>query len=42
MIDLKWQVNKQLKIEEAIVAEVEKKLKVMNMGTQQVAQVQQA
>src|ERR1051325_6412151 len=39
VIDLKLEVNKQLKIEEAIAAEVEKKLKAMNMGTQQVAQV---
>ena len=42
MIDLKLEVNKKLKIEEAIVAEVEKKLKAMNMSTQQVAQFQQA
>ena len=41
MIDLKLEVNKQLKIKEAIAAEVEKKLKAMNMGTQHVAQVQQ-
>ena len=40
VIDLKLESNKKLKIEEAIAAEVEKKLKAMNMGTQQVAQVQ--
>ena len=39
VIDLKLEVNKQLKIKEVIAAEVEKKLKAMNMGTQQVAQV---
>ena len=32
-------MNRKLKIEEEIASEVEKKLKVMNMGTQQVAQV---
>ena len=41
VINLKLEINKKLKIEEAIVAEVEKKMKAMNMGTQQVAQVQQ-
>ena len=40
VIDLKFEVNKQLKIEEDIAAEVEKKLKAMNMGTQQVARFQ--
>ena len=33
VIDLKLEVNKQLKIEEAIAEEVEKKMKAMNMGT---------
>ena len=41
VIDFKLEVNKKLKIEEAITAEVEKKLKTMKMGTQHVAQVQQ-
>ena len=41
VIDLMLEINKQLKIEEAIAAKVEKKLKEMNMGTQQRAQVQQ-
>ncbi|CAI8618373.1 unnamed protein product [Vicia faba] len=41
VIDLKLEVNKQLKIEEAITVDMEKKLKAMNMGTQHVAQVQQ-
>ena len=40
VIDLKLEINKQPKIEEAIAAEVEKNLKAMNIGTQQVAQVQ--
>ena len=35
------EINKKLKIEEVIAAEVEKKLKAMNMSTQQVARVQQ-
>src|ERR1043165_6729638 len=39
VIDLKLEVNKQLKVEEAIAAGVEKKLKVMNMGTEQVSHV---
>ena len=41
VIDLMLEGNKQLKIEEAIAVELEKKMKAMNMGTQQVAQVQQ-
>ena len=40
-IDLKLDANKQLKMEEKIAAEVEKKLKAMNITTQQVAQIQQ-
>src|ERR1043165_1552347 len=39
VIYLKLEANKQLKVEETIAAEVEKKLKAMDMGTQQVAQV---
>src|ERR1043165_4500577 len=39
VIDLKLEVNRQLKIEEVIAAEVEKKLKAMNMGIQKVARV---
>src|SRR3954462_12791978 len=42
VIDLKLEANKQLKIEERIVAEVEKKLKAINTSTQHVAQIQQA
>src|SRR3954465_5788854 len=41
VIDLKLETNK-FWVEDAIAAEVEKKLKAMNIGTQQVAQVQQA
>lgn len=39
VIDLKLKTNK-IRIEDTIAAEVEKKLKAMNIGTQQVAQVQ--
>ena len=42
VIDLKLEPNRQLKIEETIVVEVDKKLKALNLGTHQVAQVQQA
>src|SRR4051812_33801842 len=41
VIDLKLDTNK-IWVEDAIAAEVEKRLKAMNIGTQQVAQVQQA
>src|SRR4051812_14768465 len=40
-IDLKLETSK-IRVEDAISAEVEKRLKAMNIGTQQVAQVQQA
>ncbi|XP_050916622.1 uncharacterized protein LOC127131750 [Lathyrus oleraceus] len=39
VIDLKMETNK-IRVEDTIAAEVEKKLKAMNIGTQQVAQVQ--
>jgi hypothetical protein len=42
VIDLKLETNKQVKIEEAVAAEVEKRLKALNIGAQKVAQVQQA
>src|SRR4051812_32906706 len=41
IIDLKLETSK-IRVEDAIAVEVEKKLKAMNIGTQQVAQVQQA
>jgi hypothetical protein len=41
VIDLKLETNR-IRIEDTIVTEVEKKLKAMNIGTQQVAQVQPA
>src|SRR3954468_9380079 len=41
IIDLKLETSKT-RVEDAIAAEVEKKLKAMNIGKQQVAQVQQA
>src|SRR4051812_10377397 len=41
VIDLKLETNK-IRVEDAIAAEVEKRLKAMNIGTQQVARVQQA
>src|SRR3954462_5864681 len=41
IIDLKLEILK-IRVEDAIAAEVEKKLKAMNIGTQQVAQFQQA
>ncbi|XP_058775235.1 uncharacterized protein LOC131649491 [Vicia villosa] len=41
VIDLKLEANKQVKIEEPVVIEVEKRLKALNIGTQKVAQVQQ-
>ncbi|XP_050909268.1 uncharacterized protein LOC127123046 [Lathyrus oleraceus] len=41
VIDLKLETNK-IRIEDTIATEVEKKLKAMNIGTQQVAQVQPA
>jgi hypothetical protein len=42
VIDLKLETNKQVKIEEAVAAEVEKRLRALNIGAQKVAQVQQA
>src|SRR4051812_38266555 len=41
IIDLKLETSK-IRVEDAIAAEVEKRLKAINIGTQQVAQVQQA
>src|SRR3954465_2521427 len=41
IIDLKLETSK-IRVEDAISAEVEKRLKAMNIGTQRVAQVQQA
>ena len=39
---MKLETNKQVKIEEAVAAEVEKRLRALNIGAQKVAQVQQA
>lgn len=39
VIDLKLETNK-IRIKDRVVAKVEKKLKAMNIGTQQVAQIQ--
>jgi hypothetical protein len=39
VIDLKLETNK-IRVEEAVATKVEKKLKAMNIGTQQVAQIQ--
>src|SRR3954465_7457696 len=41
IIDLKLETSK-IRVEDAVAAEVEKRLKAINIGTQQVAQVQQA
>ena len=41
VIDLKVEANK-IRLEDTVVAEVEKKLKAMNISTQQVAQIQPA
>ncbi|XP_058774825.1 uncharacterized protein LOC131649097 [Vicia villosa] len=42
IINLKLETNKQVKIEETVATEVEKRLKALNIGAQKVAQVQQA
>ncbi|XP_050897999.1 uncharacterized protein LOC127104902 [Lathyrus oleraceus] len=41
LIDLKLETNKQVKIEDDVAAEVEKRLKALNINAQKVAQVQQ-
>lgn len=40
LIDLKLETNKQVKIEDVVAAEVEKRLKALNINAQKVAQVQ--